>query len=82
MPSLQIRDVPDNIYYLLQKKAKAEHRSLAQEAVVMLAKGLNTSVSNKSRRDELLHNIAKDRCDNKAVLQLDAANLVREDRQR
>ena len=50
MPSLQVRELPENIYRLLQKKAKDEHRSLAQEAVVALAKGLNTSVSNKTRR--------------------------------
>jgi plasmid stability protein len=78
MPSLQVRELPDNIYYSLQKKAQAEHRSLAQEAVIVLAKGLNTSVSNKNRRKELLQTFA----DNQAVMQIDPVELIREDRLR
>ena len=66
MPSLQVRELPDNIYHLLQERAKTEHRSLAQEAVILLAKGLRTAVSNKQRRERLLskikldHNISED----------------------
>jgi plasmid stability protein len=82
MSSLQIRELPDNIYNLLQKKANAEHRSLAQEAVVVLAKGLNISLSPKSRREELLQTIADSQYDNEALAQLDPVDLIREDRQR
>lgn len=82
MPSLQVRELPDNIYYSLQKKAQAEHRSLAQEAVIVLAKGLNTSVSNKNRRKELLQSIADNHFDNQAVVQIDPVELIREDRLR
>jgi plasmid stability protein len=33
MPSLQIRDLPDDVYQALAFRAKQEHRSLAQQAV-------------------------------------------------
>ena len=37
MASLQVRELPENIYSLLKRKAEAEHRSIAQEAIVLLA---------------------------------------------
>ena len=40
MSSLQIRELPENIYSLLKRRAEAEHRSIAQEAIALLAKGL------------------------------------------
>jgi hypothetical protein len=36
MPSLQIRELPADVYEALSERAKAEHRSLAQQAVVDL----------------------------------------------
>jgi antitoxin FitA len=36
MPSLQIRDLPEDIYQALASRAEAEHRSLAQQAIVEL----------------------------------------------
>jgi plasmid stability protein len=47
MPSLQVRELPENIYRLLQENAAKEHRSLAQEAVVTLAKSLKTLLLRK-----------------------------------
>jgi plasmid stability protein len=82
MPSLQVRELPDNIYQLLQKKANDEHRSLSQEAIVVLAKGLNTSISHKSRRKKLLESIAENTCSNINITQLDPVDLIREDRNR
>ena len=82
MPSLQVRELPENIYQLLQESAKKEHRSLAQEAVITLARGLQTSVSNKKRREKLLKSIAAHPCcydKNKAP---DPVVLIREDRER
>jgi antitoxin FitA len=82
MPSLQVRELPDNIYQLLQKKANAEHRSLSQEAIVVLAQGLNTSISHKSRRKELLEAITENTGDNKNITHLDPVDLIREDSSR
>ena len=36
MPSLQIRDLPDDVYQALALRAEREHRSLAQQAIVEL----------------------------------------------
>jgi plasmid stability protein len=83
MPSLQVRELPDNIYRLLQEKAKKGHRSLAQEAVVTLARGLNTSPSNKARRKKLLESIMAQPCtaENKEYDD-NPVFLIREDRDR
>ncbi|MCA1795816.1 MAG: hypothetical protein LC660_18455 [Desulfobacteraceae bacterium] len=81
MPSLQVRELPDNIYHLLQKKALAENRSLAQEAISILAKGLNTSTSNKSRRAALLQEIEKKSLPETAK-HFNPVELIREDRKR
>ncbi|HQU71848.1 MAG TPA: argininosuccinate lyase, partial [Calditrichia bacterium] len=39
MPSLQVRDLPDHLYQKLKDMAAAEHRSISQQAIVMLEKG-------------------------------------------
>jgi plasmid stability protein len=36
MPSLQIRDLPDDVYQAFAFHAQQEHRSLAQQAVAEL----------------------------------------------
>jgi plasmid stability protein len=36
MRSLQIRDMPEDVYEALSHRAQAEHRSLAQQAIVEL----------------------------------------------
>ncbi len=83
MPSLQVRELPDNIYRLLQEKAAVEHRSLAQEAIVTLAKGLETSVSNKDRRSRVLAGIMDKPCSSgQKSTNLDPVSLLREDRNR
>ncbi len=82
MPSLQVRELPENIYRLLQDKAAKEHRSLAQEAIVTLAQGLKASLSQKNRRVELLQNIADNPAVDQAVLAIDPVTLLREDRER
>ena len=81
MASLQVRELPENIYNSLIKQAKAEHRSLAQEAVAVLAKGLNISISGKSRRAQLLKSIENNHIDAQ-VKKIDPVELLREDRGR
>ncbi len=83
MPSLQVRELPVNIYQRLQKRAKAEHRSLAQEAVVTLARGMETAVSHKNRRRKLLRTIAEQTCFlGEKRVSVDPVQLVRQDRER
>ena len=82
MPSLQVRDLPENIYQLLQEKAKLGHRSLAQEAIITLAAGLKTCPSGKSRRLKILKSISENSRPPEIVLSIDPVTLIREDRQR
>ena len=82
MPSLQVRELPENIYRLLQEKATNEYRSLAQEAVVILARGLKAPLSQKNRRMELLQNITDNPAVDQSILAIDPAALLREDRER
>lgn len=83
MPSLQVRELPENIYRLLQEKAAIEHRSLAQEAIVTLAKGLETVASNKDRRNRVLTAIMAQPCNPEQELSdIDPVIMLREDRDR
>jgi hypothetical protein len=38
MPSLQIRDMPDDVYEALAERAQMQRRSLAQQAIAELAR--------------------------------------------
>ena len=83
MSSLQVRELPENIYSLLKRRAEAEHRSIAQEAIALLAKGLDTSISPKVRRTKLLQKIAEEPgLNGGTVSKLDPVELIREDRER
>jgi antitoxin FitA len=83
MSSLQVRELPENIYSLLKRRAEAEHRSIAQEAIALLAKGLDTSISPKARRAKLLQKIAEaSGLSGGTVSKLDPVELIREDRER
>jgi len=82
MPLLQVKDFPENIYSLLQQRARAEHRSFSQEVVATLAKGLNLSVAHKARREQILQEIEKNPMVPQKVTTLDPVELIREDRQR
>ena len=83
MSSLQVRELPENIYSLLKRRAKAEHRSIAQEAIALLAKGLDTSIAPKERRTRLLQKIAEESgLSVGTVSKLDPVELIREDRRR
>jgi hypothetical protein len=81
MPLLQVRDVPEHIYRLLAEQAERERRSLAQQAVAVLARGLQVEVDAKSRRRDLVNSILSGTSDRRRKLS-DPARLIREDRQR
>ena len=83
MSSLQVRELPENIYSLLKRRAEAEHRSIAQEAIALLAKGLETLISPKVRRTKLLQKIAEESgLSDGTVSKLDPVELIRKDRER
>ncbi|MBW2369790.1 MAG: hypothetical protein JRH15_18110 [Deltaproteobacteria bacterium] len=82
MPSLQVRELPEQIYNKLQALARKEHRSFSQQAIVTIAKGLTLDENHKKRRAELLNHILNNPIEIKGNNISDPAKLVREDRNR
>lgn len=81
MPLIQVRDVPDHIYRLLAEQAERERRSLAQQVVAVLARGLQVEVDAKARRRALLESIHASAPASPRKL-TDPVKLIREDRRR
>ena len=80
MPSLQIRDLPEDIYTKLCLIAKAENRSLAQQTIVLLRESLGLRGHARLRRNIFLENLEKDRFSD--IADLDVVQMIREDRER
>ena len=82
MPSLQVRELPDPIYKKLSELAHKEHRSIVQQAVVLLAKGLNVEGSREARRRQILDEIKAQSDELKKYSLKDPAKIIREERER
>jgi len=78
MPSLQIRQLPDDLYQRLALRAEREHRSLAQQALVDLRNALEAESG--ARRRDLLGRIRREA--GKAQKIAAPEDLIREDRER
>ncbi len=55
MPSLQIRDLPDDVYQSVLVAAQVEQRSLSQQAIVELRRGL--ALASNERRSAILQQL-------------------------
>jgi hypothetical protein len=81
MPLLQVRDFPDDIYEEISFEARRQNRTIAQQTIVLIKKGLGEEISNTERR-----RIAIERINNRNIPQdaksIDYVKLVREDRSR
>ena len=80
MASLQVREVPQHIYDRITFRAKAEHRSIAQETVSLLAKGLDCELNPRERRRRILDTLYGDNSWSRKIP--DPVTLIREDRNR
>ncbi len=80
MPTLQVRELPEDVYNQLSYLAEKEHRSLAQQTVVLLKEGIRSRLKAKERRKLLLERTSE--LDLASVDLPDAVELVREDRER
>ena len=78
MPTLQVRDLPTEIYNQLNYLAEKEHRSLAQQTIVLLKEGIEKRLENKNRRKHLIATFEGIGVDSSKVPSPEA--LVREDR--
>jgi antitoxin FitA len=80
MPTLQVRDLPEEIYAKLTYLAEKERRSLSQETIVLLKEGIIAKLEDATRRKKLL--------EADCPLNFEGANLpdpvalIREDRER
>ncbi len=81
MPSLQVRDLPHDVYARLQERAEAEHRSIAQETVVLLRIALGLPESRKAERRAIIER-ARGRELQVADTLPSSEQLIREDRER
>jgi plasmid stability protein len=81
MAMIQVRCVPGHIYRRLAEQAAREHRTLAQQALTVLSRGLGMEMDAKARRKKVLDAIAG--MDHSQTRKLpDSARLIREDRNR
>ncbi len=82
MPTLQVRDLPEDIYRKLTVLAQKEHRSLAQQTIAVLQEGLGQRRSNRERRKAIIAGIKTKTDSTKKIAELDPVTLIREDRER
>ena len=82
MPSIQIRDLPEQIYNKIKNNAQKDHRSLSQQAIVTLKKGLGIDENHKERRRILVDQIMSRRIAFDIAKLENPVNLIREDRDR
>lgn len=81
IPTLQVRELPGDLYAQLQAKVKAEHRSIAQQTIVLLREALGVPESRKNERKTILQRI-RQRSLGTADNLADSETLIREDRER
>jgi hypothetical protein len=82
MPSIQVRDLPEQLYEKIKNNAHKEHRSISQQVVVTLKKGLGIDDNPKERRRKLVDQIMSRRITFDIDRLQDPAVLIREDRDR
>ncbi|MDR0597468.1 MAG: hypothetical protein LBG14_03060 [Treponema sp.] len=81
MPLLQVRDFPEDIYEEIIYEARRQNRTIAQQTIILIKKGLSEEMSNKERRRLAVErtfsrNIPRD------VKAADYVKFIREDRDR
>lgn len=81
MPTFQVRDLPEHIYYALKAAAAQEHRSLSQQAIVILAKGLEIPPNFQERRKKVLSEVKSNQSKWTKLRNRDISEWIREDRE-
>ena len=81
MATLQIRNLPDDLYQALVRKAEEERRSVSQQAIVELSRNLQLAIDAKAKRKRILAEIRKSHPGLGRRLP-DPVKLIREDRDR
>ena len=82
MPTLQIRNLPQELYDQLKKSARESKRSMTQQAILLLQKSLESSGDDRKRKVTELQAL------NEKISQPEGANMeeilewIKEDRNR
>ena len=80
MPTLHVRNVPDDLYDKIRKQAAAQNRSISAEVIVLLQRAL---LQSEREQDEVLAGIRRRRFFRPADAGApDSQTLLREDRER
>lgn len=82
MATLQIRELPEPIYQKLREQADKEFRSLSQQAIITLSRGLGLVEDLKFRRKEIIERITEEPVVDDDINLPDPVKLIREDRDR
>jgi Fe-S cluster biosynthesis and repair protein YggX len=80
MPLLQVRDFPSDIYEQLSFEAHRRNRTIAQQTIVIIKKGLGETMSNKERRKLILDRI-QERTVPEEAKKVDSVALIRKMRE-
>jgi hypothetical protein len=59
MASIQLRNIPEDLYKEIAKRAKEENRTIPQQTINMLRKQLVNTDDNYKKRDQILENLRK-----------------------
>ena len=81
MPLLQVRDFPADIYEEIKFEAKRQNRTIAQQTIVLIEKGLGEEISNQERLRRVLERV-NSRDIPEEVKAIDHVKWIREDRDR
>jgi len=81
MPLLQVRDFPGDIYDEITHEARRQNRTIAQQTIVLIKKGLGEEISNRERRRRVLEK-SSERTVSREAKEVDYVKLIREDRDR
>jgi len=81
MPLLQVRNFPSDIYEKIKFVAKEQHRTIAQQTIVLIESGLGKEISSKERRLRALERTEK-RFIPEEAKDFDFVKAIREDRNR
>jgi len=79
MPLLQVRDFPQDVYEGITFEARRQNRTIAQQTIVLIKKGLQEEISNRERRRMAIERTFSRNVPSSAK-SMDYLRLVREDR--
>jgi len=80
MPNLLIRDIPEDVYNELKKRAERDRRSVPAENIALLEQLFQQDEAKEKHRQAMRSIIERAR--QKGPVSVDSTELIREDRER